>query len=145
MGSTNTVELLGEKIDYLDYIGSDSFVQAFNECEDIVLLGMASKEGYQKTEEQRAYKRGLQLAVWIRQLVDPKPSIYVLNIGQYRGERGIESSFQRRIVLICIFEKDGSVDLRTALYASLLGNQALRFPLKQYSLFGDITNFEQLR
>jgi hypothetical protein len=145
MGSTNTVELLGKKIDYLEYIGSDSFVQAFNECEDIVVLGMASKEGNQISEERRAYKRGLQLGVWLRQLINPKPAIYLLNIGQYRGERGIDSSFQRRIVLICIFEKDESVDIRSALYASLLGNQAFNFPLKQYSLFGDITNLEQLR
>ena len=101
---------------------------------------MASKEGYQKTEEKRA----LQLGVWLRQLVNPKPSIYLLNIGQYMGERGIDSSFQRRIVLVCIFEKE-EVDLRSALYASLLGNQAFNFPLKQYSLFGDITNLEQLR
>ena len=145
MGSTNSVELLGKKIDYLEYIGSESFVEAFNECEDIVALGMASKEGYQRTEEKRAYKRGLQLGVWLRQLVNPKPSIYLLNIGQYRGERGIDSSFQRRIVLVCIFEKEEAVDLRSALYASLLGNKAFNFPLKQYSLFGDITNLEQLR
>ena len=63
MGSTTAVELNGEKINYVDYLGNDSFIKAFNECEDIILLGMASKEGIQKYEEQRAYKRGIQLSV----------------------------------------------------------------------------------
>jgi len=81
----------------------------------------------------------------LRSLINENPHIHLLNIGQYQGPKDVETSIQRRIVLVCIYEKDESVDLRTALYASLIGNPAFKFPLKQYSMFGDITNMEQIR
>ena len=145
LGSTETVELSGKKTNYVEYIGSPRFITAFNECSDIIVLGMASKEGKQKTEEKRAYDRGIQLIVWLRQLINENPSLYLLNMGQYQGENNLESTFQRRIVLICIFEKDEDVDIRSALYASLIGNKAFNFPLRDYSRFGDIYNLEQVR
>ena len=84
----------GEKINRVDYLGSDSFINAFNECEYIILLGMASKEGVQKYEEQRAYTRGIQLSVWLRSLINENPHIHLLNIGQYQGPKNVDTSIQ---------------------------------------------------
>ena len=115
-------------------LGSSELVEAINGAREVFCVGTASFEGAPPLEEARAAQRAATLARWVAPMIrDPSQTrIFALNAGQYRGPSELNSSYQRKAVIIVAGRHDEGVDLSEGL-ASGLKQQQREFPVV-YSL-----------
>jgi hypothetical protein len=94
---------------------------AINHGREVFCVGTASFEGARGLEEARAAERARTLAEWVRTaIVDPsKTRVFALNAGQYVGPKELESSYQRKAIIIATGQHEEDVDLREALTSGL--------------------------
>ena len=107
---------------------------AINRARDVFCVGTASFEGVTRTEEARAAQRAVQLAQWVSTAIrNPgQTHLFTLNAGQYRGPPELDSTYQRKAILIVTGPHDDEVDLSEGLTAGL-ERQQQEFPVV-YSL-----------
>jgi hypothetical protein len=118
-----------------------------DEAEEIICVGASSEEIPEgvsfdvgrRFEERRAGRRAEQIAVWVRESVSRPIPIRKLNVGHHAVTgQTVDTSDQRRVVIILVLEHDEGADLDQALRAAMAG-ESLRAPifealLTRYSL-----------
>lgn len=94
---------------------------AINRAQDVFCVGTASFEGVTQREEARAAQRAGTLAEWLRKVVrDPKHThLFTLNAGQYAGPQDLQSTNQRKAIVITTGQHADNVDLSEALTSGL--------------------------
>lgn len=94
---------------------------------DLICVGAASQEGYEEREAFRATRRAETLVSWTRNALPEhsNPPIHTLVLGRFKnripGLNHDQTSYQRRIVLIAVTEKQAHVILEEALKNALSG------------------------
>jgi hypothetical protein len=98
---------------------------AINRARDVFCVGTASFEGDRRTEEARAEKRAANLAGWIQSAIVNRQEtrLFTINAGQYRGPPELESSHQRRAIVIAAEPHADDIDLPEALRSGLENKQ----------------------
>lgn len=97
---------------------------AFEPYVDIVAVGTASREGRQAEEDDRAARRGENIARWVNfalQSTRQRKNVHLLNLGQYRKVIGEAdqptsdgTSHERPVVMLGVV-RGGDIDLAAAL------------------------------
>ena len=113
------------------------FEAAINRSKDVFCIGTASAEGLTETEEARAALRAETLAGWVGRVIrEPrKTRLYRLNVGQYKGPKQLESTDQRKAIIVVTEPHEEDVDLRDALRSGLVkkqGDNAIVYSLLHY-------------
>jgi hypothetical protein len=145
LGSSEQIEI-GRIIDeswnrFKTLLKSDNMQHYMNKASDIICLGLASEEGVEAAEQNRTDVRADVLADLIRENLpkDSSANIYVLSLGKFindGNDRIIDTSYQRRIVLISVIEKNPEVDICTALNNALLNYELqTTFDIRKYSSY----------
>ena len=103
---------------------------AINRAQDVFCVGTASFEGGTSAEEARAAQRARSLAQWVRAVIREPDRIRVfsLNAGQYKGPPELQSTHQRKAILIVTAGHAQDVDLGDAL-ASGLAKKQREYPI----------------
>jgi len=104
---------------------SPELVAALHQARDVFCIGTASFEGRRNVEEARAALRAETLAGWLTGAM-PQPHkirVYRLNAGQYVGPQKLESTDQRKAIIIITQGHDEDVSLRDALKSGLSKKQ----------------------
>ena len=114
-----------------------------NRARDVFCVGTASFEGATRTEEVRAARRAGNLARWIESVVldSRKTRVFRLSAGQYKGPKGMQSTYQRKAILIATGPHDEGVDLADALKSGLQKKQE-EYPVV-YSLLHDYSRSDE--
>lgn len=120
---------------------------ALNDAKEIICVGASSEElpagvkGVEGrlAEERRAARRAEQIATWVRAAIGRDIPVRKLNVGHHAptGER-LDTSDQRRVVIILVLEREEKTNIDQALRAAMAA-EAARAPifdslLTQYSL-----------
>jgi hypothetical protein len=118
---------------------SPELTAAVAHAQDVFCIGTASFEGTIGNEEARAARRARTLARWIGGAIeDPhKTRIFSVNAGQYNGPAQLDSSRQRKAIIIATQGHPDDVNLGQAL-ASGLSKKQKEYPVV-YSLLHDYT------
>jgi hypothetical protein len=108
-------------------------------------VGLASQEGRQEEETQRADRRSQTAAGWLVAVVEPGRPVWTLNLGQYKGgckaaEGGMPNTAWQRPVIVVGVRPDGAdVKLDEAFADAMSGKTNLpsrecytNFDLKQF-------------
>jgi hypothetical protein len=108
---------------------SPELTTAINRARDVFCVGTASFEGAQRPEEARAAQRADRLAQWVRAIIrnPDQTRLFTLNAGQYRGPSELDSTYQRKAILIVTGPHEEEVDLSEGLTSGLEQQQA--FPV----------------
>ena len=105
---------------------------AFDQYDDVIAVGTASREGEEIEEAERAGNRSRRLAEWVNLALrntGRSTNVYAMNFGQYRiqpDDRPLsrdETSKERPVVLIGVVRR-GSVDIASAVQEVLANNQS---------------------
>ena len=98
---------------------------ALNQAREVFCIGTASHEGATRKEEARAAARAQTLANWIEPVIQSPERLRVfrLNAGQYNGPPELESSLQRKAVLMIAGDHSDEVNLSEALESGLRKKQ----------------------
>jgi hypothetical protein len=131
---------------------SDEMKENINNAREVICVGASSEdirpgateEEGRREEEQRAERRAETIAIWVRQAKkEGKVRVRKLNVGHHmreggRGTGGVETSHQRRVIIILVLEEDEGVNMDQALrdalekerdkhpiYATMLDNYSL--------------------
>jgi hypothetical protein len=123
--------------------------KVLNAAEEIIAVGASSEEfapGVALTvgrqiEERRAARRADQIALWVREVLETPVPVRKLNVGHYTptpGTRSLDTSDQRRVVIILVLDQDEGVNMDQALRAAM-AQESVRAPifealLTRYSL-----------
>ena len=95
---------------------------------EIIVVGASSEEiipglsldAGRKREEVRAGKRAERIAVWVRQALSKPIPVRKLNVGHHMPtEKGIDTSEQRRVVIILVLEREDGTNVDQALRAAM--------------------------
>ena len=120
---------------------------ALNDAKEIICVGASSEElpsGVtgnlgRVAEERRAARRAEQIAKWVKTAIGRDIPVRKLNVG-YHAPTGelLDTSDQRRVVIILVLEREESTNIDQALRAAMTA-EAARTPifdalLTQYSL-----------
>jgi hypothetical protein len=113
---------------------------AINHARDIFCVGTASSEGGTRAEEARAAQRAGRLAQWVSTIIahPGHPRLFTLNAGQYKGPQELDSSYQRKAIILLTGPHDDKVDLTEGLQSGLEQQQqtspVIYSLLHQYSM-----------
>ena len=123
-----------------------------NSASEIICVGASSEEIPPGTsfpqgraqEERRAARRAEKIAVWVREALNRPIPVRKLNVGHHAPEGADDTSDQRRVVIILVFDEDDGVNLDQSLRSAMAG-ESVRAPifealLTKYSL-GNASGF----
>jgi hypothetical protein len=142
LSSTQAVERASGGIDF-----SPQMKAALNDAKEIICVGASSEELPAGTrgdegraaEERRAAKRADQIAKWVKASIGRDIPVRKLNVGYHAPTRNqVDTSDQRRVVIILVLEREDNTNIDQALRAAMAA-EATRTPvfdmlLTQYSL-----------
>lgn len=131
-GSTFQVESKGQIIAdeaVVQQVISADIRNALTNARELIAVGLASQEGEQAAEEQRAARRSRTVLGWMLLLADAEKPLWRLNLGQYskacQSQEDADTSFQRPLILATVREKDGETNLAEALANAISGKANL--------------------
>lgn len=118
-----------------------------NEAREIICIGASSEEipsgvSYEVgrvTEERRAARRAEQIAIWVREALSKPIPVRKLNVGHHTPtRRAIDTSDQRRVVIVLVLDHDEEANIDQAL-RDAMASESARAPvfdtlLTRYSL-----------
>ena len=142
LSSTRAVERPHGRVEF-----SPEMKAALNDAREIICVGASSEElpagvkgeKGRAAEERRAARRADRIAAWVRSAIGRDIPVRRLNVGYHAPTRQlVNTSDQRRVVIILVLEREGNVNLDKALRAAMAA-EASRAPifetlLTQYSL-----------
>lgn len=106
---------------------------------EIIAVGAASSEGAShdpERERERAQRRADELQLWIKESVSATTPLYSLSLGYFIGDtKTVDSTSQRKIVIIGVKEKTPGINLNNALRKALGSMETFPFKPKDYSEF----------
>lgn len=146
IGSTSELEQ-----PHTNLVFSEEMKQNINNALEVICVGASSEdirpgateEQGRREEEQRAERRAETIAIWVRQAIMHNVRVRKLNVGHHvreggRGTGGVDTSHQRRVIIILVLEEDEGVNMDQALrdalekerdkhpiYATMLDNYSL--------------------
>ncbi len=142
LSSTSTVERAAGGMEF-----SPQMKAALNDAKEIICVGASSEElpsGVagdlgRVAEESRAARRAEQIARWVKSAIGRDIPVRKLNVG-YHAPTGelLDTSDQRRVVIILVLEREDNTNIDQALRAAMIA-EAARTPifdalLTRYSL-----------
>lgn len=140
-GSTREIAKAGRTLGETDVVGelfSAPVRAALGNAEELIAVGIASQEGDQATEQQRAADRAARTAEWLSAAVGTRRPISILNLGRYREPcqacETADTSWQRPFVVIAVRDREPQVVTGDALADALEGRANLPSP-DRYSRF----------
>jgi len=96
---------------------------------EIIVVGASSEEivpglsldAGRKREENRAAKRAERIAMWVREALSKPIPVRKLNVGHHMPseEKGIDTSDQRRVVIILVLEREDGTNVDQALRSAM--------------------------
>jgi hypothetical protein len=96
---------------------------------EIIVVGASSEEivpglsldAARKREENRAAKRAERIAMWVRAALSKPIPVRKLNVGHHMPseEKGIDTSDQRRVVIILVLEREDGTNVDQALRSAM--------------------------
>jgi hypothetical protein len=102
---------------------------ALSSSSDLIAVGLASLEGDQAAEEERANQRSQTVTRWMETIATPDKGIWRLNLGQYnktcKTQEDVNTSFQRPLILIGVRSKEQGANLQEALADAISGKKNL--------------------
>lgn len=103
--------------------------ESLNQSPELIAVGLASQEGEQSAEEQRAARRSRSVLSWLVLLSDVEKPLWRLNLGQYnrscQDQQEADTSFQRPLIMVGVRRKQEGVNLAEALTAAISGKANL--------------------
>jgi len=137
--SHTDVQRNGEPANIQQHLMSPGISEEIKKYSDVIAVGAASSEGAETNpteESNRASYRADQLQLWIKEYVSTSIPVYRLSLGYYKDSTpAIDTSEQRKIVIIGVVRKDESIDLADALKRTLPNIVTFPFALTKYSTF----------
>ena len=126
---------------------TDAMKAVLDDAKEIICVGASSEEipngvsfaRGRAAEELRAARRAGQIAMWVREAVSRPIPVRKLNIGHHAPTgHAVDTSDQRRVVIILVLEHDEQTDIDQALRAAM-SRESVRAPvfdalLNEYSL-----------
>lgn len=126
---------------------TEEMKRVLNEAREIICIGASSEEipsgvTYEVgrlTEERRAARRAEQIAIWVREVLSKPIPVRKLNVGHHTPTgRAIDTSDQRRVVIVLVLEHDDQANIDQAL-RDAMARESARAPvfdtlLTRYSL-----------
>ncbi len=113
----------------LDQVVSAPIRESLNRSVELIAVGLASQEGEQAVEEQRAARRSRTILSWLVLLSDTQKPLWRLNLGQYnsacQGQQEADTSFQRPLIMVGVRSKDDGANLGEALADAISGKANL--------------------
>jgi len=97
----------------------------------VMAIGLASEEGRQDIETERARRRGVTAAGWLGDVVSPETPVWMLNLGQYQSDCAAApeditgTSWQRPVIFVGIRPEDEEVRLSEAFADAISGKTNL--------------------
>jgi hypothetical protein len=142
LSSTSAVERAHDGIEF-----SPEMKAALNDAKEIICVGASSEElpagvignDGRAAEERRAARRAAQIAKWVKDAIGRDIPVRKLNVG-YHAPTGelIDTSDQRRVVIILVLEREDNTNidqaLRTAMVAEAAKSPIFDALLTRYSL-----------
>lgn len=111
---------------------------ALGRAEELIAVGIASQEGEQAVEAERAASRAQQTAEWLFAALGARVPISTLNLGRYREPcqacETADTSWQRPFVVVAARDREPQVVVGEALADALTGRANLPSP-DRYSTF----------
>lgn len=105
---------------------------ALSSSEEVIVAGVASIEGAEATEAERASRRAQTAAEWVASIVPTKLPITTLNLGQFRadctGRIAGDSAWQRPLIVVAVREREAAADISEALANALTGRANVPSP-----------------
>ncbi|MDX2155390.1 MAG: hypothetical protein SFW09_02680 [Hyphomicrobiaceae bacterium] len=91
--------------------------------QEVIVAGVASVEGAEATEAERAGRRAETAAGWAERVVPARTPITALNLGQFRSECSNrvtgDTAWQRPLMVIAVRERQRQADVKEALANAL--------------------------
>lgn len=117
-------------------------LSGFKKAKSLISVGVASEEGNQKKEEDRADRRADEVMKIIKQnRIARGKGLYKLNLGQYLIETNLNSELtatQRRVIIIGIIARERTMtpeEIENALRRALSKSKTLAVKVNHYSKF----------
>jgi hypothetical protein len=105
---------------------------ALGAAKEVIAVGLASIEGSEAAEADRAARRAATAAGWVEKVVPAAVPITALNLGQFRAECSAkiagDTGWQRPLMVIAVKERQGQADVKEALADALTGKTNLPSP-----------------
>jgi hypothetical protein len=128
-GSDREIALSGKTLSDAD-IGTQvlgkELTAALAVSKEIITVGVASMEGAEAVEAERAARRAATAAGWVERVVPGGVPISTLSLGQFRtgctGKIAGDSAWQRPLIVIAVRERQAHADVQEAL-ANALSNK----------------------
>ncbi len=144
--STTVLERDGDRIPVTgttEAIFTPELRDGLNRSDAVMAVGLASQEGRQDIETERARRRGMTAAGWLEEAVAPETPVWMLNLGQYQSdcptarEDATGTSWQRPVIFVGIRPEDQEVRLSEAFANAISGKTNL--PSQQCYTSFDVT------
>lgn len=130
-----------------EILGKPGIKERLDMAVQVIALGVASCEGNERRESKRAADRAMHLAAWVNEVAPTDLTTYTLSLGRFNGEcegSARETSDQRRVVLLAIYERDPDLKINVAMWRELQElSQTGRLRLDP-SMYGDFEYAEAL-
>jgi len=94
---------------------------------EVIAVGLASQEGRQAEESERARQRAASAAGWLATAVASNVPIWTLNLGQFRGtckatSEAVDTGWQRPVIIVGIRSQETGVNVTEA-FADAIGGK----------------------
>ncbi len=132
--STTVLERDGARIPagaITDEIFTPELRAGLGQSDAVMAIGLASQEGRQDIETERARRRGGTAAGWLEDVAAPDKPVWMLNLGQYRSdcptapEDITGTSWQRPVIFVGVRPEDEEVRLHEAFADAISGKTNL--------------------
>jgi hypothetical protein len=99
---------------------------------EVIAVGVASIEGAEATEAERAGRRAETAVRWVERIVPPTVALATLNLGQFRAECTAkvagDTAWQRPLMVISVRDREPGAHVGEALTDALTGKANLPSP-----------------